>query len=196
MMACPNYPMGVWHVDRTWLVASACCCEQGASQGLGLQLCFIALLAAAHGFSLAAPKHVPCSGHCIVRGSTQLSQPSKALAGYTSVALLRASQVLLYYPLYDALMAEAQRRQGSSIGSSTNRTSSESSTALSSHSLGGASSSSSSSSRGFGTGSAPGYATPMLCGAVARTVAVFAVAPLELARTLQQVGAHTAHLEC
>lgn len=104
------------------------------------------------------------------------------------------SQVLLYYPLYDALMAEAQKRQHriaatdsaiSSIQSSRSDSSRDSRSSDSrDSSIASIDSSSNSNSK---TSSSPGVLTPMACGAAARIVAVFAVAPLELARTRQQV---------
>lgn len=108
--------------------------------------------------------------------------------GLDSALLMSVPGVLIYYPMYDVLLAKLQ-------GSSTGSALSPGSTGSMSSSAGAGTGSAAAGSVGEGgTGGAEargwglGHAGPMVSGAIARSVAVFAVAPLDLIRTRQQAG--------
>lgn len=148
--------------------------------------------------------------------------PHALYRGLDSALLLTVPSVLLYYPLYDALMGRALQVAARGVEPARMRgdcTCKEEVAALRAlHVLlhtwsmhehdasspralqlqlqledearrGSASSASGSGGSGDGGAGWVGAAAPMVCGAAARTVAAFAVAPLELARTRQQAGA-------
>ena len=127
------------------------------------------------------PLH-PCSAHtlscsahtlsCSVHTFAPLTPCSVSCSAHTLHPCRTHPQVLLYYPLYDALMAKAHKHQQALAAQSktSDATSSGDASAVS---------------------SSTGFAVPMVCGAASRVVSVFAVAPLELARTLQQVSVLT-----